>query len=1119
MKPPESKSMGWRRISSLVSILRMLTVALLLLGRLHAFKQQENASEIYEIRIYENAPPGTKATLNEAFDRVLRELKNCFAQLDSEVDWIEFDSPLLVFLTTREVPSSAASMQYATLHLMCASNMMRSITFSLHVTRRNRHPPRFSEDHYKFYAPVTLGHGLEVGVVKVLDSDPIIYNSQFQLNLVPFTTGSTTHSHWAIFKNGSLNVRNPMTDLPLYKPVDFKVVAYDFGSPQLFSIAKISVIPVSVSPPKNLRVNVANEDYQIFEWDTPSYGVPEKIRVEIARNGEILHMLEVDGEETVAMSKTKFQSGPDYSVRAIAIDLEGSTPSESNQFVLLNNDLTCRGRCADGGKPMCYFGRTHKLEQYRDVNGLHCLCFEGFSGAQCDSVERCDGERSVEIYGGVNWQPTYVNQSGTVPCPYNADNAKLERRCIWDREGRVAKWEDVSTNDVCKKQSAILVHLGVLANYVQRPDTTASGFAAVQRFLSSILKFPSFDLNVTTVQFDEKIAEHTAQVLDAMLSRDLRSLPGNVTHSRQQLVGFVSEFVHRLPTPYTLESVTGGLQMRSQQWVSGADSFPTPMSNRCYVHLPKALRTAIVNFVCVKNNTIYDVPEATTTTDVPALLIESQDSNDPLILPSGTRALIALRPPNTHGYYGRPLNYTCAFYDHKENGWSVAGITVLSRNFENGMILCETTHLSLFTLLPEHLFEANSDLTIMLVNLLPIISSFLIFIVSLFLLFVVLFQRKIDPALPLFLLSIAAVHGTHLFILTLPNFFSIRHLDPYLYLLLQCSLLASAALMGLLNSSLYSRVVELELDYRESSHVCTRLILVIFFAILIPGASCSFTWFYNGQIFSGIVGKAPQLMPINLTFIFCFLVPFVLYLGIALGYGGYALHYGRRLIRRARLGEIKNGLLSDLNQASGSSIFLLFAYYGESFLFFERSGFFKNLSFAALQLLTTLLLFVYVGYLCRVHTRFRHVATALSQSNNNDEVASAATSSTGVAYRNISAHSHDQLGKDDRLIDHHVGEQNGVGSGSDESASSIPSSPDNTLVYSSQRAPIHGIVTELGPAGYRTSAVMRQELGRYQKGRQGVSFEPNIAGSREPSFIDEPSSSTKRGGQPLVSIV
>lgn len=125
-------------------------------------------SDIYEIRIFENAPPGTKATFNEGFDRVLRELKNCFAQLDSDdVDWIAFDSPLLIFLTTKEAPSSTTSMQYATLHLMCASNIMRSITFSVHVTRRNRHPPKFLHDHFKFYAPSTLGIGLEVGRISI----------------------------------------------------------------------------------------------------------------------------------------------------------------------------------------------------------------------------------------------------------------------------------------------------------------------------------------------------------------------------------------------------------------------------------------------------------------------------------------------------------------------------------------------------------------------------------------------------------------------------------------------------------------------------------------------------------------------------------------------------------------------------------------------------------------------------------------------------------------------------------------------------------------------------------------------------------------------------------------
>lgn len=50
------------------------------------------------------------------------------------------------------------------------------------------------------------------------------------------------------------------------------------------------------------------------------------------------------------------------------------------------------------------------------------------------------------------------------------------------------------------------------------------------------------------------------------------------------------------------------------------------MSNRCYVHLPKGQRSQVVNLVCMRNNTIYDVPDSPANTDVPALLIESQVS-------------------------------------------------------------------------------------------------------------------------------------------------------------------------------------------------------------------------------------------------------------------------------------------------------------------------------------------------------------------------------------------------------------------------------------------------------------------------------------------------------------
>lgn len=110
---------------------------------------------------------------------------------------------------------------------------------------------------------------------------------------------------------------------------------------------------------------------------------------------------------------------------------------------------------------------------------------------------------------------------------------------------------------------------------------------------------------------------------------------------------------------------------------------------------------------------------------------------------------------------------------------------------------------------------------------------------------------------------------------------------------------------------------------------------------MIPATSCFFTWLYDASIFSGIVTKAPIIRPLTLSFGLCFIVPFILYLGVAFGYGTYAYVYGRKLTRRARLGEIKEGLLKDLAQAAGASFLLLFVYYGESFLFFERSSFFK----------------------------------------------------------------------------------------------------------------------------------------------------------------------------------
>lgn len=54
--------------------------------------------------------------------------------------------------------------------------------------------------------------------------------------------------------------------------------------------------------------------------------------------------------------------------------------------------------------------------------------------------------------------------------------------------------------------------------------------------------------------------------------------------------------------------------------------------------------------------------------------------------------------------------------------------------------------------------------------------------------------------------------------------------------------------------------------------------------------------------------------------------------------------------------------------------------------YFKFNPIFRNITFGVLQLLTTILTFVYVGYLCRVQSRYK-TATGMVGSNNGDEVA------------------------------------------------------------------------------------------------------------------------------------
>ncbi|RCN31041.1 hypothetical protein ANCCAN_23184 [Ancylostoma caninum] len=205
-------------------------------------------SGIYELRIYDGAARGTRLTMGVELQRRFETMKNCFGQLETDIEWIEYQSSRNAFYTASDLPSVKPTGDLTgILHLLCTGNRMHSLNFRVHVTHRNHHPPTFAKPEYRFYAPVTLPVGAQVGKMEVL--------------------------------------------------------AIDYGSPQLFNIANLTIVPVTVSQVQNLRVNVATEEYQIFEWDSPSYGHPEKYRLTIAKGESMHYEEELDGRRTVALTK------------------------------------------------------------------------------------------------------------------------------------------------------------------------------------------------------------------------------------------------------------------------------------------------------------------------------------------------------------------------------------------------------------------------------------------------------------------------------------------------------------------------------------------------------------------------------------------------------------------------------------------------------------------------------------------------------------------------------------------------------------------------------------------------------------------------------------------------
>uniref|UniRef100_A0A915MU37 Uncharacterized protein n=1 Tax=Meloidogyne javanica TaxID=6303 RepID=A0A915MU37_MELJA len=733
------------------------------------------------------------------------------------------------------------------------------------------------------------------------DQDPIIYNSQVQLSILlsssstPILGSQPRRSannlinsdeeqslHWDITKEGLIIVKRSLRQLRLYKPYQIRLLAIDFGSPQLFSLANVSVIPVSVSAPQNVRVNIANTHYQIFQWDLPTFGIPERFRLILKRkpsnknegeNKLILHQQMIEPTETITMTRVRLLPGEQVELCIWSVDAEGETPSEIINFQTVGNAPQCDGQCSSPnvGLPMCYFSSAHYLRQFRDSNGnLNCLCFAGFSGPQCDKL----AQRVLEQYGGVDWPETVVNNSAFVPCPYNEDGRRLERSCGWDSQTEMPIWatasQQTSKQTEQRETGGVLVHLGVLANYGQRNEQTLSGLQSVMRFLSTLLQFPAFQINIHSAHFDAKIAEHVAQVLDVLATKNFSALGGignNNDNSsrllRRQIADYTKEFARRLPNPFLLQSPSGGLQMRvwdilpssssSSQLSNDKDLFDDPnifleekkeenslkededddggvQIGSCFVQPPKGRRNnyaRIARAVCFKNATIALFPtldEFEIISGNPVLMLEVRKSRN------GQK-----RKRNEDGIISNPNTFPSELTEE---------ISEENRDREPLLVGFRLPSISMSIEDEDNHTCAHYDQNAQIWS----ISG------------VVVLSRESRPTGQILLCEVHGLKSSGVFAALPDRLFAQTDLG-----------LAKAFLL-----------------FFENFGPTISAVLPLSLSVL--------TLILDGQILEGLDSDDPHLQPFNWIFGLFLLLPLIISLGIAMGFGAYSFWYANRLL-------------------------------------------------------------------------------------------------------------------------------------------------------------------------------------------------------------------------------
>ncbi|WKY07905.1 hypothetical protein Q1695_007418 [Nippostrongylus brasiliensis] len=917
---------------------------------------------IYELRIYEGASRGTRLTMGVELQRRFETMKNCFGQLETDVEWLEYQSSRSAFYTASDLPAVKPTGDLSgTLHLLCTGNQMHSLHFRVHVTHRNHHPPTFSKPEYQFFAPVTLPVGAQIGKMEVHDNDPVIYNSERRL--------SFTHdqAYFSLESDGTVLLKEELGTLTAFKPIRMEVLAIDYGSPQLFTLANVTIVPVTVSPIQNLRVNVATEDYQIFEWEAPSYGHPDKYRLAIAKGESMHYEEELDSRRTVALTKVAISPSGNFTFKVTAVDANGETPSEWQRFTVFQNDLSCDGECSTGGVPLCYYGAFNRLEQFVDSRGAHCQCFHGFVGVGCDKTDNCQPEKTIDTFGGLDWREASANATIQVPCPYNteSDKQKVERSCEWNKQLGRAVWARQKEVDKCKTQSSVLTHLGMLGTFAQNANGVST-IHTVARFIRDLLSVPAFSTDPTaTAHFDQRIAEHAALVIDSVLQIDFDQLQGNTSLAKAEMWSILSEFSDRLPSPFTLVSSALGLHLKSMQWVKDSENFDSVLGTKCRVKLPVIDSDQTVRSVCMANASLFDV--ISSQNPVMSLKLDTEENV------YFAKIIIMLKPKDFL------QNYTCVFYDAAEGGWSTRGLRRLDVNY-HGFVRCETTHLGVFSLLPETFFFDESDALRDLGVLLPTVTTFISMICSIFLLFMAAVQKNnsVDFAMLVYLFFVFMILVVHLVMLVAPQVGDPFALTPALHLILQFSILSVTATLYLVLSSVRAVLMAHERIKDEEEQCCSRPCSVIGLGIFLPAVLTFTTYYFSNDYDSNLTRVFER---IDWLFLINYLSPTVLFCALCFSYAVWNIYLGSLWRSRHRGSSDRFLSLTPSIQASLVSLptLIFLGAFVVLFVFRERSTV-VAIVYSLTEILYSCCAFLFAGYVFRMRYLFEREEDGSTQS-------------------------------------------------------------------------------------------------------------------------------------------